>query len=610
MTPHDAAGPLDHVTDEGQSPAFAPSNPQERRTHDDILRVLADFQTGLESLKTLHAQREELQARLKIREEELTQLDHNLREEHEAHAKAEAALADRMRELEAARAEQARKEAELEERAREVREAVSRGDEATTALHTALEEQTRRGQTLAERTKEIQGLKERGESVSGELEAERAAHARDLDMARAERDQRQAELAQRTGDLEAATRRADEAAAALAADHDMMAELERTVAVLQGRIKAEASKREAEAARANTAEAALTTASAEKDRFHAESAVKLAQAQAEANSLRDAMCRAEETMRAHPRRRGGEALDRRRARLLKYRAAVKLQSVKVRKASEALGKRYTQCELVLKQRAELAAVRERVLDAERKVVRQRAGSRAGIVTFCAVAVIGILGALSWALSNEVAPAKFVAEATLKAEGRGRELNEAELEEWGRFHAELVADPMFQEAAAQRFARQGMADLGSPHAVNALVKNQIASDVPTPGELSLRMTGEGRDRTRRTLDAFAASVASYANAAGSRRVDGGATVMAKPAHADDHPVDNTRTVYALAMLGAGVCGSGMLALTMWRKLSRVKTSFEYDSQAAAVLAEARWVTPELISPAPKARGAEEQGKKKK
>ncbi|CAG0965507.1 hypothetical protein PHYC_00961 [Phycisphaerales bacterium] len=522
---------LPEVSEQGVGPRFTPANGEEQRTHDDILRVLADFQAGLQSLKSLHAQRESLQAELLAQREELSARERVFADEREA---LEAKLAARGEELLA-------KDREFEaqrERFERDRAALARQDEESRAAvqeASASEREARRveREELEKRCEELELRASAGENHAMELERERG-HAE---------------------------------------------ELQRALSMAQGALASEKARREELEQRCEQ----LGTLTAQHEKRAGELVPKLAQASSEIESLRADLERA----KREPVKRDGGFMARRRARLAEYRRAVRRQVLKVRKASEALGKRMEQVDQLLSQRAEMAQARQRIIEAEHRLERSKAKGRAAMVTLCSVAVVAMLGALSWVLAREVAPATYVAEVTLKADGRGRDLNEAELEEWKRYHMELLGDPMFQEAASERFARQGMLKLGTPAAVSGLMTAWVHADSMAPGEIRLNLTGRGKDETRRTLEALSASVASFANAAQQRRIDGGSTVIPVPAHVDDSPVDNTQVYYALTMMGVGTALAGILAMTVWKRLSSVKSRFEHDSQVASVLDEARW-----------------------
>jgi len=638
------AGPSDslrNATEQGESPAFVPANPAEQRTRDDIVRVLSDFQTGLEAVKNLHAQRESLQIEILQRKTELAERDALLEAQKREFEAAVAKFEGQVKELESAREEHIRREQALQERTRELetRAAALEKDavEHAQLIAAADEELSKSGTILESRARELASLADKLERQGKELadaraqlstreaDAARLRAELDLSVASARRTQQKstdlagetellrrevsllkeltseyenlwhherrhaAEMTLRAQSLAADAATGKTAAAELEQERASLGELERTLAALQGRLKSEIAQREEETQRAERAEAA-SKESAEKAKAREAQAealnVKLTAAQAESVALREQLAQA----RRAPRNRSDQFNARRRERLKSYRAALRRQVLKLRKASDALGKRMEQVDQMLAQRSELAAARNRILEMERRVQKSKAKSRGAVVSLCAVGVLAILGGLSWAGARELAPAVYMAEVTVKADGRGRELNEAELQEWTRFHMELLNDPMFQEAAAERFQRQGLSALSTASAVTALINNSISADAVQDGEIKLILKGTGQDRTRRTLDAFGASVASFANAAQQRRIDGGATMIPAAARVDDRPIDRSQTIYALAMLAAGTLFASVLALWVWKKLSRVKSSFEHDTHLAAVLDDAHWADP--------------------
>lgn len=282
-----------------------------------------------------------------------------------------------------------------------------------------------------------------------------------------------------------------------------------------------------------------------------------------------------------------ESMERKRVRLQHARSLMRDQTDKIRKGSEALRKRFEQTERVLSQRAELAQARERVIDAERKVQSAAAKSKVGVVLLCVTTSIAILAGLSYGVAREVAPATFVATAVIAADGRGRDLNGAELAEWKEYHENILKDPRFHQMAGERFQRVGFAELASASAAKQLAEQQIDIHERAPGEMMLSLPGEGSSRTERVLDTFTAAFVSHANAAQTARVDGSVTAVKQQAKAGSDPIDKTRMYWALGMLGGGVLVFGMIALGIWRKLAGAKTQFERDTQLAAVLDQARW-----------------------
>jgi hypothetical protein len=442
----------------------------------------------------------------------------------------------------------------------------------------------RDGEEMGERLREVVDEYERlwllelahGAELTRDLEAARQDVAR-LDAERANAAEAREQVAV--------------AAAPVASDAstEEIAELEKIIEALKDRLRKEMATRE---------EAQQIAEAAAQDLNAAGEALRAAEQRAEEADKIVVRLR-EELAKARTRTAGavdpelGERLSRRRERLRKYRSAVREQASKVRKASEIVKKRYDQAEQVLSHRAELAAIRERVIDAERRSQAGRARTRASQIMFFAVTIIAILGGMSWAISSQVAPAAFMAEATLSADGRGRELLAAELDEWESFHEGVLKDPLFHEAAAERFKRLGLMQLGTPVAVRDVINTSITTDNSRPGELRIRMIGAGAARTERVMEAFTAAFASYSNSLQQKRIDGSATKVLKAAQVSGEPIDNTRTYYALGIMGAGLLVVFAAAYALWSRLARAKSSFEMDQQVASALVGTQWA--DLIKP---------------
>ena len=389
--------------------------------------------------------------------------------------------------------------------------------------------------------------------------------------------------------LEVAQQQAATAQSSSTADNDdarsEVAELVGVVDALKDRLRKEFATREeaqriAEAAANELAEAGVALKIVE---------VRAADADAIVTKLRDELARAsfKSIDSGNVDAKVADHLKMRRERLRRYRAAVRAQLEKVRKAGEIVKKRYEQAEQVLSHRAELAAIRERVIEAERATQAGRATTRVAQIIFFSVAVVAILGAMSWAVSRQISPAAFMAQSTISADGRGRDLLPAELDEWARFHEGVLKDPLFHEATSERFKRLGLAQLGTPVAVRDMINTSITTDDATPGQLHIRMIGTGADRTERVMEAFTSAFASFANSLQQKRIDGAATKVAQAASVGEEPIDNTRTYYALGILGAGFAVVSTAALGIWSRLARAKTSFELDQHVAAALVGTQW-----------------------
>lgn len=693
MTPDGPTPNLNDATESGQAPGFSPESTDQQRTHDDILRVLSDFQSGLHSLKALHAQRQELQLRLLEREKqlaereaELSQRNAQLQTQQADFEEVSARFAQQARDLDAKRAESEARAAAYEQNLvdqaakydAQINDFKARAVHASEASHQLSELRQQHAamqderaslqhahaamrETIATRAMELQELADRIASQSqeagqlraalGAKEAEAARLRSELDLTiagLAESKSRQgasegeldelrtlnsglkelvreyedlwgverhenASLSQRLQDAHAAHDRYEaeltklrEAAASGTTSIEEATRLRADLSELEGAFEQLRARMKDLVAERDLAQEEMETATRSLAAARADAQAREAELSSSHNARLDELLGQVESLRAQaapprtPSARGEAFIQRRRERLKNYRAGLRRQVAKVKRASDALSKRYEQCEHVLSQRAELAEVRNRVLEAERRVMGAKARTRAGVVTLCAVLVVSVIGAMSWVLAREVAPATFLAESTLKADGRGRALNDAELEEWRRFHTELASDPRFHEAAAERFGRQGIPSLSTPASVAELVSTSVSTDSTSPDELRLTLKYQGRDRTRRTLEVLTSALASYANAAQQRRIDGGATLVPDPVKVGGDAIDQTQMYYALGMMGGGVTFSGLLALGLWNKLANAKTSFENDSRAGDLLDEANWVGPPPARPAPPRR----------
>lgn len=635
----------------------------------DVDRVLAEFEHGLESLKKLYTQRQELQASLHKHEEALRATERALAERREELNTLSAALDTKTAELEA-RSQAVDRQAEaLEAQARAIEEAT-RALEARQAEHqTNVETKTRElsslEATLSARDAFVKQTAEALERERASLD-DRSAHlgnqSAEILSLRDELAQARSTLADQQAQRQAMTERLaaleSEAASRHAERQSLATTLEETQRKLEAQTKlaeellsrAEGLERDLSASRAQAEELAAEGTLASRQRLAGMLEVveeyealweterrecvrvtrDLTTATQDLTELEDVLGTLRERLKAEIQgkaelvRRADEAqavlesresdlealqaqvrelqerasnnacdisvrewVDRRRRRLSLVQKLSRERTTKLRKAGEALTTRFEQCEQVLAQRAELAGIRNRLIDAERRQQRAKATSKVGVVMLCAVAILAILGGLSYALAREVAPSTFIASSQIAADGRGRELSLAELEEWQRFHEGLLKDPMFHQAAAERFRRQGMGDLGSPSAVANLVREQLSIESIRAGQMDLHLKAAGSERTRRTLETLTAALAGEANAAQQRRIDGGVTNVSRAAATGDAPIDNTRMIWALVIMGAAAMVILCVSIGLWRKLARAKTSFEMDGQLEAALEDAKW-----------------------
>lgn len=287
---------------------------------------------------------------------------------------------------------------------------------------------------------------------------------------------------------------------------------------------------------------------------------------------------------------GDAALARRRERLSLARRLVRERREKLDVAGDALKKRFEQCDKIIAMRSELATGFEKVKTAEKRQQRQTSAGRVAMAMLCWVATLGILSAMSWAISRQFVPGQYAAQTIVVPDGQGRSLSDGELLEWQRYHEELVKDPRFAEVVSKRMARKGMAEYATPAAVSEVLEKRLSLESSKAGELKLELRGEGSAKTERELDTIATALAGEANAARTGQAHGAVTQPPAPSSTGGNPLDHSQLVAAGGMLVFGFGLTSVAALMLWRKLTRVKTRFELDQQLAATLDDARWPEP--------------------
>lgn len=277
----------------------------------------------------------------------------------------------------------------------------------------------------------------------------------------------------------------------------------------------------------------------------------------------------------------GGALAQRRSRLGAVRRAVRARADKVRQAGEAVRQRFEQAEQILAQREQVHASKLALVEAHQRVRAMEAKAAKGRAAggmFYAVATLGVLAGLSWAISGQVTPSMFAASAEIRPDTQGRDVTDEQLAEWGRVHEELVSDPQLMQEASERMRMRGIATLSTPGELGVRMGKDLVSESAEPGQLRLELKGRGAARTERELGTFVTALVSRSNAMRDRRADGLGTIITEPARAGDSPLDDQRIIYAGAIMG----GSSLLCLlagtVLWRRLASAKSRFEQELAA--------------------------------
>lgn len=478
---------------------------------------------------------------------------------------AERQVASLRADLEKASQAAARAEAELASR----QHAIEELSERCRALESRLSEQSAQNSAQAEaeltlRQKAIDDLTGRCKALEQRLaEQQRADAARD----------------QAANELEA---RLDAAAQALAKavserdrGRDELKEQQQHTSELQARLAAVAKELKQTGAARDEAAAALAKATA--------------QAQELSARIRD-LEEQGETLRRQAASRAARAdagLQKRRERMSRCRVLLRERASKIRQASEMLKARHQQYEQVLSMRGEVITAKRAVDALQKKVQASSARTRAAAGIFYLAGLIAVLGALSWAVTQQLVPATYVARAVIGPEARGRILSETELADWQSYHDTLVSDPQFLEVAAERMGRRGIATLATAGDLNAELDKSFDHQSSKDGELVLELRGQGADRTQRILDTFVTALVSQANAGREHRSDGASTTVIEPARCAAAPIEDPRPIYAAGLLGGSTVVFLLLGGVIWSRLAAAKQRFETEARIDEFVESPDW-----------------------
>lgn len=285
-----------------------------------------------------------------------------------------------------------------------------------------------------------------------------------------------------------------------------------------------------------------------------------------------------------------ELLAARRNRLLRQRKLLRGQSEKVKRAGDAVRGRFEQVEQILAQRAELIAAKKLVEDSKRKI-RSRQARQGALAAVCYVSIAMLIYAgIGWVVAQNIAPAVYAVSAQVQADASGRPLSTAELDEWQRYHEDLIVDPRFMEVASEKLKQRGIASLSTPTSLKDRMQRDLTLITDAPGILTIELRGLGAEKTKRELDTIVTTFVRTANAARERRVDGSNTIIAAQASTAEAPLYDERIYYAGGIAGGLTLLSSLAAYVLWRKLFEAKASIERTDEFDGLMDERRWQMP--------------------
>ena len=156
-----------------------------------------------------------------------------------------------------------------------------------------------------------------------------------------------------------------------------------------------------------------------------------------------------------------EHLDRRRARLGRVRRALRDRYLRFERAEAVLEERAREADQVLAHRRELSKLAASLEKREQRVIAKQSRFKTVSMMFYMLASLGVVAVLSWAVADQIAPARYAVTAELVADGRGRTLSPDELEEWQRYHTSILTNPSLMELASDRMGKRGIKPCPGP-----------------------------------------------------------------------------------------------------------------------------------------------------
>lgn len=263
----------------------------------------------------------------------------------------------------------------------------------------------------------------------------------------------------------------------------------------------------------------------------------------------------------------------RRERLKRVRKALRDRAMKLQRYEAVLDDRAREADQVLAQRREVAKAAAVVQAREKKLASVQSRNKTLTASFFAVAAVGIIGVLSFAAADHIAPATYAVTAEIAADARGRELSADELDEWQRYAEGLLTDPGLLEIAAERMQKRGILSMGNPADLRVMLRDRLTSASPEPGRLTIELVGLGSGATSRTLDTYIIALVAQSNATKSQRAGGTGSRVAADVAVQGEPLEDQRLTYAAGFGGGSLVVSLLIGSAVYRRLRAQHKAFE-------------------------------------
>ncbi|MEO1583923.1 MAG: hypothetical protein AAFR96_05030 [Planctomycetota bacterium] len=268
-----------------------------------------------------------------------------------------------------------------------------------------------------------------------------------------------------------------------------------------------------------------------------------------------------------------ESVRLRRERLGRIRRVLRDRASKLHRYEAVLDDRAREADQILVQRREVARAASAVQERERKLAAIQARNKTMTSSFFVAAALAIVGVLSFAAADHLAPATYAASAEIIVDGRGRDLSADEIDEWQRYIAGLVMDPGMLELASDRMRKRGLLDLARAADLRARLESDLTTTTPASGRLVLELVGEGSGRTRRALDTYVVSLVAQSNATKQQRAGGTGMRVAEDAAIMGEPLSDDRMTYAAGFGGGAAVVGVLIGGLVYTRLKAQHSRFE-------------------------------------
>ena len=263
----------------------------------------------------------------------------------------------------------------------------------------------------------------------------------------------------------------------------------------------------------------------------------------------------------------------RKDRLGRIRRVLRDRAAKLQRYEAVLEDRAKEADKILAQRREVSRAAAVVAEREKKLEAVQARNKTMTASFFVAAAIGILGVLSFAVADHVAPATYAASVTIEADGRGRELSADELDEWQRYMNGLLMDPGLLEIAADRMNKRGLESLSRAGALRERLDADLTTSSGTTGSVKLELVGEGSGSTSRTLETYVVSLIAQSNATKKQRAGGTGSKLVGEVVIDGEPLQDDRLVYTGAFTGGATLVGFLIGVVSYGRLKAQHKRFE-------------------------------------